>query len=405
MPKKIIYLDHSATTPVDQKVLKAMLPYFSESFGNASSLHSAGSIALAAVDSSRAKIAGFLDCLPEEVYFSSGATESDNWAVLGLLEAILTNSGLMAKIGQKPHVIVSAIEHEAVLEPVKKLVGYGVMEATYLPVDKAGLVSVKKLTEAIKPNTVLVSVMLANNEIGTIQPIAELGKVIAKANDGRKHKIYFHTDATQAPAYTDCDVRKLGVDMMSLSAHKIYGPKGVGALYVKKGTPIKPLMYGGGQQKKMRSGTYNVSGIVGFGAAIDLLSDKKNRALEIARLKNFRDYLIKALIKKISKISVNGDLKSRLPSNVNFTIPGVEGESVVLMLSQQGICVSTGSACSTGSLEPSHVLLAIGVPQEMAHGSLRVTLGRSTKKSDIDALIKALPPIVEKLRAMSPLKY
>lgn len=376
-----------------------MLPYFGEKFANASSIHSAGNEAMSAVINSRATLAGFLGCSPEELFFTGGATESDNLAVLGVIKAIKP-----AIAGKKPHLIVSAIEHEAVLEPARILAKEGAAELSLLPVDKKGLAKVGELKKIIKDNTCLVSVMLANNEIGTVQPIAEIGRLIAKLNKTRKQKIYFHTDATQAPAYVDCKVNGLQIDLMSLSAHKIYGPKGVGALYVRQGTPISPLMYGGGQEKKFRSGTYNVPGIVGFGEAIKLIAEAKNRAAEIKRIKGLRDGLIKRIEKSIPNCRVNGDLKDRLPNNVNFVFPGVEGESVVLMLSQKGIMASTGSACSSGSLDPSHVLLAIGLPPEVAHGSLRLSLGRFTQKSDIDAVVKALPPIIKRLREMSPLK-
>lgn len=395
MPKQI-YLDNSATTPVDPRVLKAIWPYFSEQFANASSLHNMGNQAAQAVDLARRQLAEFLNCQTKEVYFTSGATESDNLAILGLINSFKTEV--------RPHLIVSAIEHEAVLEPAKQLAKDGRAELSILPVAGNGLVDLAELKKLIKDNTVLISVMLANNEIGTIEPIEEIGKLVAELNQERKNKIYFHTDATQAPAYLNCDIRKLGVDLLSLSAHKIYGPKGVGALYARSGVPIKPLMLGGGQEKKLRSGTYNVPGIAGFGEAVRLISNAKARAKEIKEITELRDYLIREILKKIPKAGLNGDPKKRLPNNANFVFPGVEGESVVLMLSQQGIMASTGSACSSGSLEPSHVLLAIGTPIEQAHGSLRLSLGRFTKKSDLDAVIKKLPPIIEKLRAMSPLK-
>lgn len=393
---KSIYLDNSATTPLDPKVLKVMLPYLKDEFANASSIHSFGNEAMSAVIDARQKISRFLNCQPEELYFTSGATESDNLAIWGLIRGLKTD--------QLPHLIVSAIEHEAVLEAAKQLAREGLAELTVLPVNSSGLVELKELQAAIKPQTVLVSIMLANNEIGTIQPISLIGDELERLNKERKQKIYFHTDATQAPAYVDCDVLKLKVDLLSLSAHKLYGPKGVGTLYIKKGTPIKPLFYGGGQEKKIRSGTYNVPGIVGFGQAIELISDQAFRVKEISKLKKLRDYLIKEILKAIPQAQLNGDWKNRLPNNANFVFPGVEGESIILMLSQQGLMASTGSACSSGSLEPSHVLLAIGLPPEKAHGSLRISLGRFNKRSDLDALIKALPPIIEKLRAMSPLK-
>ncbi|OQA36856.1 MAG: Cysteine desulfurase [Parcubacteria group bacterium ADurb.Bin326] len=397
--QKSFYLDNAATTPVDPRVLQAMAPYFNEAFGNASSLHGKGNEAMVAVEASRAKIASFLGCSSENVYFTSGATESDNWAILGLTRAILRDNS-----GFKPHIIISAVEHEAVIEPVRRLVKDGLAESTYLKVDKNGLVSPEDLKKSIKANTVLVSVMLANNEIGSIQPLTKLAQVIAEANSSRKRRILFHTDATQAPAYVECNVKKLGVDLMSLSAHKIYGPKGVGALYVGSGIKLEPLVYGGGQQQGARSGTYNVAEIVGFGKAVEIVSDKKERSEDIKRIKELRDYLVKQVLVKVPRSSLNGSLKDRLPNNASFIFPGVEGESVVLMLSRHGICASTGSACSSGSLEPSHVLLAIGVPIEHAHGSLRLTLGRFTKKSDIEALLKHLPSTIEKLRQMSPLK-
>jgi cysteine desulfurase len=393
-----IYLDNSATTPVAPEILEAMLPYLTEKFANASSIHQVGTEAASAVAVARSKLAKFLNCSPEEVYFTSGATESDNLAILGVIKSWRERNP-----GGKPHLIVSAIEHEAILEPTKYLDKSGLAEVSRLKVGTSGIVASSELAKLIKPNTVLISVMLANNEIGTIQPIAEIGRMIEKLNQNRKQKIYFHTDATQAPAYVNCDVKKLKIDLLSLSAHKIYGPKGVGALYLKKNVPIEPLFFGGGQQNGIRSGTYNVAGIVGLGQAIELISGRK-RQQENQKITALRDYLIKNIVKQIPNVIVNGDLKNRLPNNVNFAVRGVEGESVILMLSQAGIMASTGSACSSGSLDPSHVLLAIGLPPEVAHGSLRITLGRQNKKSDIDALIKALPPIVKKLRAMSPLK-
>ncbi|MEK7167404.1 MAG: cysteine desulfurase family protein [Patescibacteria group bacterium] len=379
------YLDNAATTPVDSRVLKAMLPYFSKNFGNASSLHQPGLDNRVAVDRSQAKIARFLGCNKEEVYFTSGATESDNMAVLGLARAV-----------KGKHIITTKIEHDAVLEPCRRLEKEGV-EVTYLPVNSHGLVELKNLEKSIKENTVLVSVMYVNNEIGTIQPIAEIGKMIKRLNQKRKNKIYFFTDAVQALNYCDCNVDKLGVDLLALSGHKIYGPKGIGALYLRKGTPFAPIIFGGHQQANVRPGTYNVPGIVGLAKAVELISSKEN-----GKIRKLRDYLIKKV--KIKDVFINGDLVKRVSSNVNFIFKGVEGESVVLMLSEKKIAASTGSACSSGSLEPSHVLLALGLKPEMAHGSLRVTLGRFTKKEDLDALLKELPLIIKRLRQMSPLK-
>jgi cysteine desulfurase len=395
MSKKIIYLDYSATTPLDGRVWLAMLPYLKDNFANASSIHQAGLKAKEAVEQSRETIAKFLGSQAEELYFTSGATESNNWAILGLVKAIKEKDKNFI-----PHIITSKIEHEAILEPLRQLEKEGA-QVTYLPVDKQGLVAAGAVARALRPNTVLVTVMYANNEVGTIQPIAAIGKIIRSYNQkSRRYKIYFHTDATQAPAYCDCSVDTLGVDLLSLSAHKIYGPKGVGLLYVKKGTPLQPLMYGGGQQGGWRSGTYNVAGIVGLGKAVELLKPEKAKNKAIKKL---RDYLIGRIKKKIPSTIINGDLVKRLPSNAHFIFKGVEGESVLLMLSQKGLAISTGSACSSGSLLPSHVLLAMGLPPELAHGSIRVTIGRLTTKKELDSLIRELPPIIKKLRAMSPL--
>ncbi|MFA4871911.1 MAG: cysteine desulfurase family protein [Patescibacteria group bacterium] len=407
--KKSIYLDNSATTPIDPRVLKEMLPYLKENFGNASSLHYAGLDNRVAVDRAQAKLAKFLNGDKEEVYFTSGATESDNMAIFGPIRALQRRYP-----GKKWHIIISQIEHDAVLAAGKEMEKEGV-EVTYLPVNSRGLVEIEALQDAIKNNTVLISIMYVNNEVGTIQPIAEIGKLISEINKKRKsgrdslrgkddlQKIYFHTDATQALAYYPCDVQKLAVDLLSLSGHKIYGPKGVGAIYIKNGTPFLPIIFGGHQQNNIRPGTYNVAGIVGLGQAVELLSDQKAREKENKKIRELRDYLVK-MIMRIPHLAVNGDTRKRAPNNASFIIEGVEGESALLMLSEKGIAVSTGSACSSGSLEPSHVLLAMGIKPELAHGSLRVTLGRFNKKSDVDVFIKELPPIVAKLRKMSPIK-
>lgn len=396
MSKKTIYLDNSATTPVDPRVLKVMLPYFNAEFGNASSLHKLGLDGRVAVDRAQAKIARFLNCNKENIYFTSGATESDNMAILGVLRAIQGQNK-----SKKLHIITSQIEHDAILEPCQQIKKEGI-EVTYLPVNKKGLVEIKELRRAIKTNTILVSIMYVNNEVGTIQPITEIGQLIKGVNQKRKQKIYFHTDATQAPSYCDCDVKKNNIDLLSLSAHKIYGPKGVGVIYIKYGTPFEPMIFGGHQQKNIRPGTYNVPGIVGFGKAIELISNKNSKDQENKKIKKLRDYLINKVNKKIDNVIINGDRLKRVPSNANFIFKGVEGESMVLMLSEKGIAVSTGSACSSGSLEPSHVMIAMGVKSELAHGSLRVTLGRFTTKQDIDVLLKELPPIIKKLRKMAP---
>lgn len=397
MPDEIIYLDNAATTRTDPRVIEAMLPYFSDQYGNASSLHQLGLDNRVAVDRTQAKIADFLGCDKNEVYFTSGATESNNMAIFGVLRAFGQGD-----IDDKFHIITTQIEHDAILEPCRELEYSGQAEVTYLPVDKNGFINTKDLEQSIKHNTILVSVMYANNEIGAIQPIAEVGEILKEINSQRKQKIMFHTDATQALAYCNCQVQDLGIDLMSFSAHKIYGPKGIGAIFIKKGTPIKPLIFGGHQQNNLRPGTYNVPGIVGFGRAIEILDQEKDD--DIKHLTKIRDYIIKQVKSKISGVSVNGSLNSRLANNISFIIRGVEGESLVLLLSDKSLAVSTGSACSSGSLEPSHVLLAIGVPPELAHGSLRVSLGRFNKKSDADKFINELPSIVEKLRKISPLK-
>jgi len=392
---KYIYLDHSATTPLDKEVLKAMKPYLGENFGNPSSLHHFGQKARKGVEDAREKIAKFLNCGSDEVFFTSGATESNNLAIFGLIKKIRRQNK-----DRKLHIITSVIEHPAVLEVFDQLKKEDV-EVSYLPVTKNGLVLKDDLKKTIKPETVLVSIMYVNNEVGTIQPIAEMGKLLEEINKKRKpeEKIYFHTDATQAVNYCDCRVDFLGVDMLSLSGHKIYGPKGVGALYVKKGTPIAPIIYGGHQEQSLRSGTENIAGIVGMAKAIEIIGKKDN-----LRIKKLRDEVIRKLLEKIPDAIYNGDRKKRIPSNANFCFKNVEGESILLMLDMEGIAVSTGSACSSGSLKPSHVLLAMGVPQEVSHGSVRITLGKENTKEEIQKLIKTLPPIIKKLREMSPIK-
>jgi len=399
MPKKLkIYLDHAATTPVDPLVLKAMIPYFNEQYGNASSLHSFGQSAMAGVDTARKKVADFLGCQPKEIIFTSGATESDNLAIRGLISAL-------AKKDRKPHVITSAIEHPAVLETCQHLEKVGA-EVSYLPVTLKGLVTVESVEKAIKPETALVTIMYVNNEIGTILPIEEIGRMLKKVNQerirNRLPKIYFHTDAVQALNYCDCQVDKLGVDLLSLSGHKIYAPKGIGALYVRRGTPIKPIQFGGHHEQGIRSGTLNVAGIVGLGKAIELV--KKEQVRGFAKMKKLRDSLINGINKNISKVNLNGDLEKRTPNNVNFSFFGIEGESLMLMLDLAGISVSTASACASGSLQPSHVLMAMHNNPELAHGSLRFSLGKSTTEKEIEAVLKVLPTMVKKLRKMSPFK-
>ncbi len=382
---KKIYFDYAATTPCDPQVLAAMEPYFFNKFGNASSLHIYGQEAKGAIEESREKLAAFIGAKPEEIVFTSGGTESDNYAILGSAHAL-------EKKGN--HIITSVIEHHAVSEPLKFLAKQG-FSVTYLPVNKFGLVAVDDLKKAITPKTILVSIMHANNEIGTLQPIAELGKVV------KEKGICFHSDAVQTLGHLPLKVDELQVDLLSLSAHKFYGPKGVGALYIRRGTRLETFLRGGDQEKGRRASTLNTTGIVGLGAAIALC--EKNMAKEIKFQTALRDKLIKEIPLVIPEVVLNGHATLRLPNNVNFSIKYIEGESMLLSLDMLGIACSTGSACTSSSLEPSHVLLAIGLNHETAHGSLRITLGRWTKESEIDYLLEKLPLVVGKLRAMSPL--
>lgn len=380
-----VYLDYAATTPCDPEVVKAMEPYFFEKFGNASSIHSFGQEAKKAIEDSREALASFLGADPSEIVFTSGGTESDNFALKGVASAL-------EKKGN--HIITSVIEHHAIIEPCKFLENKG-FNITYIPVDKQGIVSLEDIKKTITDKTILISIMHANNEIGTIQPIAEIGKI------AKEKGIYFHTDAVQTVGHIPVDVNELNADLLSLSAHKFYGPKGVGALYIRKGTRIDRFMHGGDQEKGRRASTHNLTGIVGVGKAIELCRDRmdKEASLQIA----LRDRLIKEIPEKIKEVYLNGHPTKRLPNNVNFSIKYIEGESILLNLDMLGIAASTGSACTSTSLEPSHVLLAIGLSHEIAHSSLRLTMGRWTKKEDIDYLLEHLPKIVEKLRAMSPL--
>jgi len=386
MPNRI-YLDHSATTPLDPAVYEAMKPYFLEEFGNASSIHRYGQKAMAAVDDAREIIAGFLGCKTGEIYFTSGATESDNLVILGVLKP-------------KDHLITTKIEHPAILEPALYLEKMGV-EVTYLVPDSNGLITAEQVKSAIKDNTKLVSVMYVNNEIGTIQPIEEIGRLISEVNEGREKKILFHTDAVQAASCLDLDVKKLNVDLMSISGHKIYGPKGIGVLYKRSSVILSPIQFGGHQEAGVRPGTLNVPGIVGLGKAIELLKDNGN---ELTRIREIRDYLIDEVLAKIPQSQLNGDINQRVPYNAHFSFYGIEGESLLLLLDQKNIAVSTGSACSSGSLEPSHVLMALGLEPLLAHGSLRVSLGKDNTKGQLDFLISVLSEAVSKLRKMSPIK-
>ncbi|EIV99484.1 cysteine desulfurase NifS [Thermoanaerobacter siderophilus] len=378
-----IYLDNAATTPVDKRVLEAMLPYYSDVFGNPSSTYSHGQEAKKAIEEAREKVAKALGADAEEIYFTSGGSESDNWALKGVAYA-LKNKG--------NHIITTEIEHHAVLHTCRYLEKEG-FKVTYLPVDEYGLVKPEDLKKAITDKTILVSIMFANNEIGTIEPIEELVKIAHEKN------IYFHTDAVQAVGNVPIDVKKLDVDLLSLSAHKIYGPKGVGALYIKKGVKIHSLIQGGTQEKNRRAGTENVPGIVGLGEAIELIT--KNLDSHINKLTFLRDKLINGILEKIPYTRLNGHPTKRLPGNVNVSFEFIDGESLILNLDMAGICASSGSACTSGSLEPSHVLLAIGLSKELARGSLRLTIGKDNTEEDIDKVLEVLPQIVKRLRSIS----
>ena len=383
---KAIYLDHASTTPTDPAVVEAMLPYFSEEFGNPSTVYSLGLTAASAVQQARESIAGIVGAEADEIYFTSGGTESDNWAIFGAAEAL-------EKKGR--HFITSTIEHHAVLETMEFLEKKRGYEVTRVPVDSGGLVNPEAVRKAIRPDTILVSIMHGNNEVGTIEPIAEIGKITREAG------VLFHSDAVQTAGKMPLNVNDLNVDMLSMSGHKFYGPKGVGLMYMRKRAHISPLLHGGAQERNRRAGTLNVTGIVGMAKALELCQDRM--AEDAVREAELRDRLWTGLSSNIEAIYLNGSMEHRLPNNLNVRLDGIEGESMILMLDMEGICVSSGSACTTGSLEPSHVLLGLGIPQELAHGSLRVTLGRSTTTEHIDHFIKVFPPIVARLREMSPI--
>lgn len=385
MDKNIIYADHAATTYVKPEVFEQMKPYFTELFGNPSSIYSIGRESKKAVENARAQIAECLGANPQEIYFTGSGTEADNWAIKGVAYA-------NRKKGK--HLITSAIEHHAVLHAFDFLKKEG-FEVTYLPVDEKGLVNPKDLEAAIRPDTTLVSIMLANNEIGTIQPIKELAAI------AKEKGVIFHTDAVQAMGNIDVKVNDLNVDLLSMSAHKFYGPKGVGALYIRKGVKIDSFMHGGAQERNRRAGTENVPGVVGMAAALKLAYENLENYNK--HLRKLSDRLIDGVMEKIPYVRLNGDREKRLPGNVNFSFQFIEGESLLLMLDMKGIQASSGSACTSGSLDPSHVLLAIGLPYEIAHGSLRITFGEENTEEDVDYIIDNLVEIVDKLRQMSPL--
>ena len=380
-----IYLDNAATTKTAPEVVEAMLPYFTESYGNPSSIYSLGSAAKKAVMESREYIASTIGAKNNEIYFTGGGSEADNWALVATAEAYASRGR---------HIITSKIEHHAILHTCEYLEKRG-YEITYIDVDENGILKLEELKAAIRQDTILISIMFANNEIGTIQPIKEIGQI------AREYDVLFHTDAVQAYGHLPIDVDEMNIDMLSASAHKLHGPKGIGFLYIRKGLKLRSFIHGGAQERKRRAGTENVPGIVGFGTAVSIaVSEMEER---VRSESGVRDYLIEKIEKAIPYCRLNGHRTKRLPNNVNFSFQFVEGESLLIMLDMEGICASSGSACTSGSLDPSHVLLAIGLPHEIAHGSLRMTLSGDTTKEDVDFVVEKLTGIVEKLRSMSPL--
>lgn len=382
---KLIYLDNAATTQVYPEVLDAMQPFFTEYYGNPSSIYSFAGESKRAVDAARSTMAEYLNTTPEEIYFTGGGSESDNWAL---------KATALAYKDKGKHIITSKIEHHAILHTCEYLEKEG-YEVTYLDVDENGLVSLEELEAAIRPDTILISIMFANNEIGTIEPIAEIGEI------AKKHGVLFHTDAVQAFGHVPIDVQEMNIDMLSASGHKINGPKGIGLMYIRKGIKIGSFIHGGAQERHRRAGTHNVPGIVGFAKAAELAKRDMDKRMKYET--QLRDYYISRVEKEIPYAKLNGDRVKRLPNNTNFCFRFIEGESMLILLDQKGICASSGSACTSGSLDPSHVLLAIGLPHEIAHGSLRVTLSEKTTKEDIDYTVDELKKIIERLRSMSPL--
>lgn len=380
-----IYLDHAATTPVDPEVLGAMMPYLQDKFGSASTLYSMGREARDAVEEARENVAALIGAKAEEVYFTSGGSESDNWAIFGVAAS---------KSHKGKHIITSKIEHHAVLEPCHALEkqGYAV---SALDVDANGFVDPEQVAAAINSETILIAIMHANNEIGTIEPVEEIGRI------ARERGIHFHTDTVQTVGHIPVDVNEMNCDSLAISAHKLYGPKGVGAMYIRKGARVERFIRGGGQENNRRAGTHNVPGIVGLGKAAELAS--KRMTQEAEKTASLRDALIEGIESRIRDVKLNGDRARRLPNNVNFSFEGVEGESMILLMDMNGICVSSGSACTSGSLDPSHVLMALGLRHEQAHGSLRMTLGKDNTIAHIERVLEVLPGIVERLREMSPI--
>ncbi|MEA2035696.1 MAG: cysteine desulfurase NifS [Euryarchaeota archaeon] len=383
-PAKTIYMDHSATTPTHPEVVKEMLPYFTEHFGNPSSLYRIARESKFAVSKARKQVADVLGCTPDEIFFTAGGTESDNWAIKG---------AAFANKDKGNHIITTKIEHHAVLHTCEYLKKEG-FEITYLPVNEYGIVDPDVLRKSITDRTILISVMMANNEIGTIQPIKEIGEI------ARGKNIYFHTDAVQAIGNVEIDVHEMKIDMLSLSAHKFYGPKGTGALYIRKGINIDSFIHGGSQENGHRAGTENLPGIIGLGYAIERATQNISEHNE--KISFMRDRLLDGIIERIPDVYLNGHPKQRLSNNINISVRGIDGEALLVMLDLKGVCVSTGSACSSGEESESHVLSAISVPLRLARGSVRLTLGNENTKEDIDYVLDVLPPIVSRLRALSP---
>jgi cysteine desulfurase len=380
-----IYLDHNATTPVEPEVVEAMLPYLTEDFGNASSVHQFGRSAKVALESAREQIAAFINCYPAELFFTSGGTESDNIAILGTANQFR---------GKKKHLVVATSEHHAVIESAEYLHRKEGFDLSLLPVDSEGFASPKDLEALLRDDSFLVSVMHANNETGTIQDIAALTEVT------RERNTLFHTDAVQSIGKVKVDVRALGVDMLSLTGHKIYGPKGTGALFVRQGIKISPLMYGGSHEKKRRPGTENVAGAVGLAKALEIAGVRMNT--DFQKMQELADYFLQRLLATIPDVKFNGPQQRRIPQTINVSFSGTTGEPVILGLDMEGIAVASGSACTSGATEPSHVLTAMGIPANIANGAIRFSLGRSTTKERLDHVLRVLPPIVERIRAMSP---
>ena len=382
---KFVYLDHAATTPARPEVVEAMLPYFTEKFWNPSSVYSPAAENKQAIDQCRDLIGKTLGTEGKNIYFTAGGSESDNWALKAAAEAYETKG---------KHIITSKIEHHAILHTCDYLESRG-FEITYIDVDENGILKLDQLEEAIRPDTILISIMFANNEIGTIQPVKEIGEI------AKKHGVIFHTDAVQAYGQIPINVDEYGIDMLSASGHKLNGPKGIGFLYIRKGLKLRSFIHGGAQERKRRAGTENVSGIIGLGKAVEIAFDTMEE--RTSKEREVRDYAIDRILAEIPYCRLNGDRRKRLPNNINISFQFIEGESLLIMLDMAGICASSGSACTSGSLDPSHVLLAIGLPHEIAHGSLRMTLGEETTKEDMDYVIDKLKEIVDKLRSMSPL--